>query len=86
MAKQVKSCDFNAQGAWFEYAFSKTGTGWVIEGDSVYPKGMTGTFRGEITTKDKNTHHYKGAGVLTQDGQKYPVTLKYKATRLRRKK
>jgi hypothetical protein len=83
--KQIRSRDFNSAGAWFEYVHVKTEKGWIVEGESVYPGGTKGTFRGEITIIDKDAFGYEGAGVMFHEGQEIDVSLKYKATRRQRR-
>jgi hypothetical protein len=78
---QIKSWDFNAQGAYLEYVHIKKDDGWVLEGTSVYPGGAKGTYRAVITIVDQDTFRHEGSGVMKQDGKETKVTLSYTANR-----
>lgn len=79
--KQIRSWDFNAQGARLRYVHIKKDGGWVLEGPSVYPGGAEGVYRGEIKIIDQQTFRTEGKGTMKQDGKESQVSLVYEAKR-----
>ena len=79
--KQIRSSDFNSQGAWLKYVHIRRDFGWVMEGTSVYPGGVEGVYRAEIELKDDNHFRHEGKGTMKQHGEKSTVTLTFDATR-----
>jgi hypothetical protein len=78
---QIRSWDFNAQGARLEYVHVKTPDGWVIDGPSIYPGGWTGTYRGVYTIVDNDTFRTEGSGTMKKGDQESKVTLSFVAKR-----
>ena len=75
---------FNFMG--LHYSAWNIWNGWVMEGTSIYPNGVEGTYRGEVTIIDDDTFRHKGAGVMKQDGEEMEVKLSFTAKRRKPRK
>ena len=82
LKKQIRSWDVNSQGGHLEYVHIKKENGWVIEGTSVYPGGVEGTYRAENTIIDKDTVQHRGKGIMKQDGKESEVKLSFTMRRV----
>lgn len=80
-SKQIRSTDFNSQGARLKYVHVKKDKVWIAEGPSIYPDGAEGKYRGENTIIDHNTFRHTGRGTIRQNGKESKVTLTYEAKR-----
>ena len=79
--KQIRSMDFNTQGAWLKYVHIKKDFGWVMEGTSVYPGGVEGVYRAEIKVIDDNHFRHEGKGTMKENGKESTLTLTFEAKR-----
>ena len=79
--KQIRSVDFNYQGAWMKYIHIQRDFGWVMEGTSIYPDGAEGPFRAEIRITDDDHYRNEGKGTMVKDGKKSVVKVEFDATR-----
>ena len=79
--KQIRSWDFNGQGAHLQYVHTKTKKGWAVDGTSIYPGGVKGKYRGVFEMIDDDTFASSGKGTMVVDGKEVEVSLSLTAVR-----